>query len=120
MNKRQAQKIHAKMRCWERLGAYISNDVLEDLIKKIQSGTLLFLERCSNRVSKWKADINGVPCVIVYDKNRKNIVTIWKYDEVETDWEDPESNLISCIYQLQKEIDTLKTDIKIMSKKIKN
>jgi len=80
--KKQTQKIHAKIRCWERLGIYISNDVIERIVKDIQTQKAIFLERQSNRITKWKVDIENIPCIAIYDSNRKTIVTIWRYNEI--------------------------------------
>jgi len=80
MSKKKTVSNHFKMRCLQRLG-YVPNE--KELVNKIQSGSLEFLYRESLRLTHWRwQDINGVNCILVYDKMRKQIVTVlFEYNE---------------------------------------
>ena len=60
----------------ERLG-YIPNE--GTLVKSIQAGKLKFLHRQSNRVTRWEwtDPLSGTNCILIYDKIRKQIVTVF-------------------------------------------
>ena len=66
---------HFQKRCLQRLG-YIPN--MKDLVALIQKGRLEFYERQSNRVTVWRwvDQMHGVKCLLPYDKERKQIITI--------------------------------------------
>ena len=74
-NKFKAVDNHFAMRCLERLG-YIPNK--NELVKAIQNGELEFLEKQSNRVTRWIwiDPLNNVECIIPYDKERKQVITV--------------------------------------------
>lgn len=63
------------MRCLQRLG-YIPNK--KDLVHAIQNGKLQFIDKQSNRVTRWMwvDALNGVECILPYDKERKQIITV--------------------------------------------
>jgi len=75
INKRDLVKRHFSVRCMERLG-YIPDE--KDLVKKIQAQKLEFLSRQTNRVTKykWNDPVNNIPCILVYDKERHQIITV--------------------------------------------
>ena len=56
----------------------------QDLVRAIQNSELVFVERQSNRVTKWLwvDPIYNVECILPYDKERKQIITIL-FKEVE-------------------------------------
>ena len=66
---------HFSIRCLERLG-YIPNN--KELVKAIQNGELTFLEKQSNRVTRWLwvDPISKVEFIIPYDKDRKQVITV--------------------------------------------
>lgn len=66
---------HFSLRCLERLG-YIPD--MKKLVKAIQNGELTFLQKQSNRVTRWLwiDPINNIECIIPYDKDRKQIITV--------------------------------------------
>lgn len=76
MSKKKAQRVHAKRRARLRLdGLEFNRHMRRDLVAQIQAGRLEFIERQSLRVSKFRTVLNGVSCIIVYDRVRKEIVT---------------------------------------------
>ena len=74
-SKRKTVERHFSIRCIERLG-YVPNE--KDLIKAIHTGKLENYDRQSNRITRWKwtDPIKNIPCVLVYDKERHQIVTV--------------------------------------------
>jgi len=74
-SKKKTVDNHFAKRCMQRLG-YIPNR--KELINKIQTGKLEFNERQSNRVTtfKWKEPIKNIDTILVYDKLRKQLITI--------------------------------------------
>lgn len=66
---------HFSLRCLERLG-YIPNS--RELVRAIQNGELTFLEKQSNRVTRWLwvDPVSKVECIIPYDKDRKQVITV--------------------------------------------
>lgn len=75
VSKKKTVNNHFAKRCIQRLG-YIPND--KDLIIKIQNNELEFHFKQSNRVTHWKwvDPISNTKCILVYDKQRKQLVTI--------------------------------------------
>lgn len=74
-SKVQAQKRHAMRRFSSRFDYDISEKEYQKLISKIQSGKAEFIDRQSNRISRWKVRLGDITAIAVYDKNRKSIVT---------------------------------------------
>ena len=74
-SKRKTVDRHFMIRCIQRLG-YVPST--KSLIKQIQNNKLEFYYRESNRLShwKWKDPIKNIDCILVYDKERKQLVTI--------------------------------------------
>lgn len=72
-SKKEAQRHHFEMRTLQRVGQVLNQ---KELIWKIQNGELEFIERQSNRVSLFRYVINGTAYKIVYDRQRKQVVTI--------------------------------------------
>lgn len=75
MDKKLAQRAHAKRRAEQRYGIRMNRDVLRQLIAQIQAGKARVLERQSLRVSVLELCIDGNPVPLVYDYKRKTIVT---------------------------------------------
>jgi hypothetical protein len=48
---------------------------LRSFVQQIQAGEATFLGRQSNRTSVWLVTFRGNACRVVYDKQRKTIVT---------------------------------------------
>lgn len=74
-NKKKSVDHHFSMRCIQRLG-YIPDRKL--LVEKIQKGILTFYEKQSNRVTcwLWTDPVSNVECILPYDKDRKQVITI--------------------------------------------
>ena len=74
-SKKKSVDTHFEIRCIQRLG-YIPKR--EDIIKDIQTGKLKIYDRQSNRVTRWLwvCPLTGTECIIPYDKERKQLVTI--------------------------------------------
>lgn len=83
-SKKELQKRHAKKRFQTRLGISLTNELHNFLVRKIQKGEAVKIEKQSNRVSIWDINVGGLfkenPEIdslrVVYDSNTKNIVTI--------------------------------------------
>ena len=73
--KGDSQKIHFQVRCLQRLGFLVDHDYLVSLIHQHK---LEFLGRQSNRVTKWLWERGDKKYILVYDKERKRIVTIFE------------------------------------------
>ena len=76
--KKECQVVHFQKRCIERVGKLLDR---KEIIRQIQDGKLEFIERQTNRVSIWKYPLEGKDYKIVYDKLRKQVVTIYELDE---------------------------------------
>ena len=73
LNKKQCQQKHFEKRCLQRIGKLISQ---KEIKRKIQNNELEFIEAQSNRVSIFKYVFEGKEYKVVYDKLRKQVVTI--------------------------------------------
>lgn len=74
-DKKSTVSRHFALRCVQRLGYYPDE---KELIKKIQNAELEFYDRQSNRLTRWlwTDPVTKTECIIPYDKDRKQIVTI--------------------------------------------
>lgn len=74
-NKKSTVDKHFAERCVQRLG-YVPD--VGVLVQKIIKNELLFLDRQSNRVTRWlwKDPVRGVDCILPYDKERKQVITV--------------------------------------------
>lgn len=74
-NKKKSVDSHFEIRCIQRLG-YIPKR--EDIIRDIQANKLKIYDRQSNRVTRWLwvCPLTGTECIIPYDKERKQLITI--------------------------------------------
>ena len=80
VSKVSAEKYHFQVRCLQRLGFLIDHD---ELVKQIQSNKLKLHSRQSNRVTKWYWEKNGKTYIVVYDKERKRVVTVLYHNVTE-------------------------------------
>lgn len=80
MSKAKNQRIHAKRRAEQRFGLTLSRADLNELVRQIQRGEAEFLARESNRVSRFRVRVRGASAEVIYDKQRKNIVTFFPPD----------------------------------------
>jgi len=86
--KRKAQRRHAERRFAERLGIRLTQEHHAQLVRMIQAGELVAVRRTSLRCTVFEArlaDLPGAPELgidpgekvhVVYDKNRKQVVTV--------------------------------------------
>lgn len=72
-NKKKAIKVHFQRRSLERIGVLLDE---KELVKKIQNNELEFIERQSNRITVFRYKYQNKIYRLVYDKTRKQIVTI--------------------------------------------
>lgn len=73
--KREAQRVHAKRRAAERYGLILNRSDLREIVLAIQRQQATFLFKESNRLTHYALDFQGKRVVVVYDKQRKTIVT---------------------------------------------
>ena len=73
--KKDVVDIHFAKRCIQRLGHLPDT---KELIQKIQNQELEFVDRQSHRITRWLwvDKLTNIPCVLVYDKARKQLVTV--------------------------------------------
>lgn len=72
-SKVKTEKAHFSKRCIQRCGAILNN---AEIVRQIQANKLKFIERQSNRITVWEYIFNDVAYKVVYDKDRKTVVTI--------------------------------------------
>ena len=75
-SKAGAQRIHFRRRSRERAGFEIGRAGQDEIVALIQKGKATFLRRQSLRVTLWRLVYNGAEIVVVYDANRKTVVTV--------------------------------------------
>ena len=73
--KKKAVDDHFTRRCLQRLG-YVPD--MKELVKQIQNNLLEYVGRQSLRVTHWKwtDPVHRVNCILPYDKERKQIITV--------------------------------------------
>lgn len=74
-DKTYAQREHFKRRIAERCGITVNRHTYRDIIEAIQDNRATFVEKQSNRISVWLLEVQGVQVKVVYDKQRKTLVT---------------------------------------------
>jgi hypothetical protein len=79
MRKKRAKirdiKRHAKQRALQRFNIILNDDDIRDICFLIQKGKAEFIDRQSNRVTRWKVFVKSVYMIVVYDNNRGTIIT---------------------------------------------
>lgn len=78
LTKLKSERLHCKKRAFERFGLSLNHKDLAIMAKMIQDLKGEFLRRRSCRVTLWKLNYKDTEMVCVYDKNRKNIITVFK------------------------------------------
>ena len=76
MNKRQAQKRHARRRALERYGINLGPHTHTVLVGQIRNGTSRFVARQSHRVTVHDVTVDDRTLRVVYDTLRGQIVTV--------------------------------------------
>lgn len=74
-SKKKSQRNHARIRALQRFGIRYGNDMRNCLVRKIQSGDAIFLERNSLRCGNFAVNYQRQWYPVVYDNKRKEIVT---------------------------------------------
>jgi hypothetical protein len=82
MDKKESQRIHATLRAMERHGIALNKQARRQAIKDIQTGRAKFLWRTSLRVTAWEVSLDGKNVRVVYDRQRKSLVTVLPDAEV--------------------------------------
>ena len=74
-SKKKTVDDHFARRCIQRLG-YVPNQ--KELVRQIQNNMLEYVDRQSLRVTRWKwtDPVHKVDCILPYDKDRKQIITV--------------------------------------------
>lgn len=80
-SKTQNIKAHAKRRFRERLGKDANQEMMKEIAGMIKNGRSEPIKKQSNRVSKHRVTYQGIALVVVYDKRRGLVVTLWKDGE---------------------------------------
>src|SRR4030042_100947 len=76
-----ALRAHGKRRIAERCGILLNHKLLLELVENIQKGRYKFVDRQSQRVTRFQATIEGREMIIVYDRRHKTIVTVLYAEE---------------------------------------
>ena len=74
-DKSQALRLHFKRRLKLRYGIDINRDGVHSVIKDIQQGRSRHISSTSRSRSVQAVGIAGLDVIVVYDKNRKELVT---------------------------------------------
>lgn len=82
LSKRSSERHHAKRRARERFGVLLGKRLRREIIATIQSGAGRFYDRQSCRISRFLFDICGREAIVVYDRARKEIVTVFPYEYI--------------------------------------
>jgi len=83
-SKSKSQRKHAFRRFTSRFDDELKREDYENAINSIKTGKAEFFDRQSNRVTRWKVEIHGIPIIAVYDTSRGTIVTFITEDMAET------------------------------------
>ena len=75
LTKRESQRRHAARRAQERFGVEPTEESLRRIIQDIQGGRARFVKRTSLRCTVWETEFLGIPARVVYDTQRKQVVT---------------------------------------------
>lgn len=81
-DKTRSLRVHTKRRMSERFGKQINRRDIQAMVRAIQTfagsnvQSAKFVDRQSNRVTRWFVKHDGSWLPVVYDRNRRTIVTI--------------------------------------------
>ena len=73
--KKDSELEHFQKRMLERFGISISKNTCKEIVREIQLGKHQLLEKQSLRVKKYLVNIDENLIEVIYDKNRKMLVT---------------------------------------------
>lgn len=85
LSKTRGQRIHAKSRARERYGITLNRKQLIEVVQLIQNRKGIFVERQSNRVTRWLVSYQNETLHVVYDSQRHNIATFLPIKKYEID-----------------------------------
>ena len=80
IRKSQTQKQHFAKRYTQRVGVPQSTEVVKKILRGIKGGEdpdVKFLDKQTNRVTRYTVKLEEKLWIVVYDKNRKVLVTIY-------------------------------------------
>lgn len=75
--RRRNQLHHAQTRALERFGVGFGPIENAEIVRQIQNGRAEFYDRSSNRITRWRVTIAGHNAIVVYDKKRKVVVSVY-------------------------------------------
>jgi len=108
-SKAHNQTVHFKRRCEERLGVQINRKDIQRKIKEQKfNENFYFLDRQSNRVTRFRYRFNDIWYIIPYDKNTHKVITIFKDNKQDieektvTSKNQPKKTVIFYIYSCYK------------------
>lgn len=78
--KTYAQREHFKKRLFERFGLTINRYKYKEIVDKIQNNQAKRIETQSRRLTLYLVEIQGIPVKVVYDHQRKTVVTALTLD----------------------------------------
>ncbi len=85
ISKAKNQTYHFKKRCDERLGVQIDRKAIQRRIKEQKfDEQFYFLDRQSNRVSRYRYRFQDKWYIIPYDKNTHKVITIFEDNKQDT------------------------------------
>ena len=91
-SKKKNVKMHFRRRSLERVGVVLDEHAL---IKKIQSHNLEFVYSQSNRRKVYRTEFMGKSYLVIYDKERKQLITIFpETEKPQTNTKDVEEDII--------------------------
>ena len=79
-SKKKGQRSHAKQRAKSRFGIDLNQHQYQELIEKIQAGRVESSKRLSLRVTEHIIEYQGKEMKVLYDKQRKTIITFLPVD----------------------------------------
>jgi len=79
--KERTLKQHARRRASERYGLSLTDQLHTEIVKQIQTSKSQLIEKQSNRISVHDVIVNDETIRVVYDRDRKLIVTFLYKDE---------------------------------------
>lgn len=100
ISKAKNQTYHFKKRCDERLGAQIDRKAIQKHIKEQKfSENFYFLDRQSNRVTRYRYKFQNTWYIIPYDKNTHKVKPYLKIITKILLWK-PKQKLLNKVYQI--------------------
>lgn len=80
-SKKTCQMLHLKTRWKERVGTELTKVTHDKLVNLIKQGKSILIDKKSNRVSVHQVPYNSLMVTVVYDRERKQLVTVYPMEE---------------------------------------